>query len=146
MTYLYFSNAGGNSTIPVSPQFETCSKMRRAFHYNKNGKEAVDALYEYTKRNLLWLNVYVKVCNYWTTLTTSFKNTKDKIKILIDKIGCLHFLFGISMKMHSIFERQPLQREFLLKVNQDTCYFIEICFWSNSNCFIRRNTKLNESL
>ena len=58
-----FFNTCGNSTIPVSPQFDTCSKMRRAFHYNKNGKEAVDALYEYTKRNLLWLNVYVKVCN-----------------------------------------------------------------------------------
>ena len=49
-------------TTPISPEFETCSKMRRAFHFDKSGQMAVDTLYEYAKRNLLWLNVYVKVC------------------------------------------------------------------------------------
>ena len=50
--------------MPISPEFDTCSKMRHAYYYNKNGHEAVDTLYEYAKRNLLWLNVYVKVCDY----------------------------------------------------------------------------------
>ena len=53
--------------MPISQEFETCAKMRRAFHFNKNGQAAVDILYQYAKRNLLWLNVYVKV--FWTTLS-----------------------------------------------------------------------------
>ena len=48
--------------MPISKELERCSEMRKAFHLSEGGQAAVDALYEYTERNLLWLNVYVKVC------------------------------------------------------------------------------------
>ena len=35
--------------------------MRKAFLYTEAGKKALDVLYTYAKKNLLWLNVYVKV-------------------------------------------------------------------------------------
>ena len=52
---------GGNNTNPISPEVEECSNMRRAFLYSEAGKRALDVLYNYAKKNLLWLNVYVKV-------------------------------------------------------------------------------------
>ena len=60
--------------MPIIPEFESCSKMTRAFHSHENGSAAVDTLYEYAKRNLLWLNVYVKVFeqHYSKIITTPF--------------------------------------------------------------------------
>ena len=53
---------GGNSTTPILPDVDSCSDMRRAFLHSDAGQKALDILYIYAKKNLLWLNVYVKVC------------------------------------------------------------------------------------
>ena len=59
--YYFLITSGGNTTNPISQEVEECSNMRKAFLYTEAGKRALDVLYTYAKKNLLWLNVYVKV-------------------------------------------------------------------------------------
>ena len=49
---------GGNSTDPIA--ISDCELMSKAFVFSPHGQKALDALYLYAKKNLLWLNVYVK--------------------------------------------------------------------------------------
>ena len=48
--------------MPIAPEVKECPEMRKAFLYSELGQKGLDMLYTYAKKNLLWLNVYVKVC------------------------------------------------------------------------------------